>query len=234
MLQRGGIYPTMTASQVIRLYAKYYEGREDPDAVIELLDLGRVAGTAWRRLSGGEQQRVSLALALVGRPDVAFLDEPTAGVDPQGRVVIRDVISQLAGRGAAVVLTTHELAEAERAADRLIILANGKSIAEGTLEQLAGLAGAPGHPLRGTDGHRLRVARRRARGGAGQRHRICGGLLPGRSRWEPDQDRGAHRVARRAGPHGAEPPHRRGRARGCLHVPHGAHDDDGGERVTRC
>jgi ABC-2 type transport system ATP-binding protein len=144
MLQSGGIYPTMTAGQVIRLYAKYYEAGEDPDALIELLDLGRVAGTAWRRLSGGEQQRVSLALALVGRPDVAFLDEPTAGVDPEGRLAIRNVISQLAGRGAAVVLTTHELAEAERAADRLIILSNGRNIAEGTLEQLAGLAGSPG------------------------------------------------------------------------------------------
>jgi ABC-2 type transport system ATP-binding protein len=87
---------------------------------------------------------VSLALCLVGRPDVAFLDEPTAGVDPEGRIAIRQVVSQLAARGASVVLTTHELAEAERVADRLIILSKGKSIAEGTLEQLAGLAGAPG------------------------------------------------------------------------------------------
>ena len=113
-------------------------------ALIELLDLERVARTPWRRLSGGEQQRVSLALALVGRPDVAFLDEPTAGVDPEGRVAIRRVISQLSDRGAAVVLTTHELTEAERVADRVIILSEGKSIAEGSLEELADLAGAPG------------------------------------------------------------------------------------------
>jgi ABC-2 type transport system ATP-binding protein len=144
MLQRGGIYPTMTARQVIRLYSQYYEEAEDPEELIELLGLERVERTPWRRLSGGEQQRVSLALALVGKPDVAFLDEPTAGVDPEGRVAIRKVVAQLSGRGAAVVLTTHELAEAERVADRLIILSNGKSIAEGTLEQLAGLAGAPG------------------------------------------------------------------------------------------
>jgi ABC-2 type transport system ATP-binding protein len=144
MLQRGGIYPTMTTRQVIRLYAQYYVGGEDPEELIRLLDLERVARTAWKRLSGGEQQRVSLALALVGRPDVAFLDEPTAGVDPEGRIIIRKVISQLSERGAAVVLTTHELAEAERVAHRLIILANGKNIAEGTLEELAGLAGAPG------------------------------------------------------------------------------------------
>jgi ABC-2 type transport system ATP-binding protein len=129
---------------VIRLYAQYYELAEDPGELIELLDLERVERTPWRRLSGGEQQRVSLALALVGRPDVAFLDEPTAGVDPEGRIAIRRVVAQLAGRGAAVVLTTHELAEAERVADRLIILSAGKSIACGTLEQLAGLAGAPG------------------------------------------------------------------------------------------
>ena len=102
MLQRRRIYPTMTPRQVIRLYAEYYEEAEDPGALIELLDLERVERTPWRRLSGGEQQRVSLALALVGRPDVAFLDEPTGGVDPEGRVAIRKVVAQLAGRGAAV------------------------------------------------------------------------------------------------------------------------------------
>ncbi len=103
-----------------------------------------MARTPWKRLSGGEQQRVSLALALVGRPDVVFLDEPTAGVDPEGRVAIRRVVGSLRDRGVGVLLTTHELAEAERVADRLIILAKGKSVAEGTLEQLAKAAGGPG------------------------------------------------------------------------------------------
>jgi ABC-2 type transport system ATP-binding protein len=144
MLQRGGVYPTVTARQVVSLFARYYEDAEDPEALLQLLDLERVQKTPWKRLSGGEQQRVSLALALVGKPDVVFLDEPTAGVDPEGRVAIRRVIGALKERGAGVLLTTHELAEAERAADRVIILANGRSVAEGNLEQLARIAGGPG------------------------------------------------------------------------------------------
>jgi ABC-2 type transport system ATP-binding protein len=144
MLQRGGVYPTVTARQVVSLFARYYDEPEDPEGLLRLLDLEGVARTPWKRLSGGEQQRVSLALALVGRPDVVFLDEPTAGVDPEGRVAIRRVVAALRDRGAGVLLTTHELAEAERVADRLIILAKGRSVAEGTLEQLALAAGGPG------------------------------------------------------------------------------------------
>jgi ABC-2 type transport system ATP-binding protein len=144
MLQRGGIYPTMTAGEAVRLFARYYENPEDPQELLETLDLLRVQRTPWRRLSGGEQQRVSLALALVGRPTVAFLDEPTAGVDPEGRITIRQVIARLKEGGASVLLTTHELAEAERVADRVIILAEGKCVAEGTLDQLAEIAGSPG------------------------------------------------------------------------------------------
>jgi ABC-2 type transport system ATP-binding protein len=141
MLQRGGIYPTMTPGQVVKLFSRYYEDPLDPEGLIGLLGLEGVARTPWRRLSGGEQQRVSLALALVGRPDVAFLDEPTAGVDPEGRIVIRRVVSQLRDRGAAVLLTTHELTEAERIADRIVILSSGRAIASGTVEELGALAG---------------------------------------------------------------------------------------------
>ena len=144
MLQRGGVYPTVTARQIVTLFARYYEDPEDPAKLIELLGLDRVARTPWKRLSGGEQQRVSLALALVGRPDVVFLDEPTAGVDPEGRIAIRQVVAALRDRGAGVLLTTHELTEAERVADRVIIMAAGRSVAEGTLEQLAHIAGGPG------------------------------------------------------------------------------------------
>jgi ABC-2 type transport system ATP-binding protein len=144
MLQKGGIYPTMTPLQCVTLFARYYENPEDPEGLLDLLDLQTAARTPWRRLSGGEQQRLSLALALVGRPDVAFLDEPTAGVDPEGRVVIRQVVARLRDRGAAVLLTTHELAEAERVADRLIILSAGRAIAQGSLEELAAMAGVAG------------------------------------------------------------------------------------------
>lgn len=136
MLQQGGIYPSMSASEVLRLFASYYPDPLQTDELMERLDLAPVATTPWRRLSGGEQQRVSLALALVGRPEVAFLDEPTAGVDPSGRRAIRKEIEQLRDRGVCVLLTTHELDEAERVADRILILDAGKIVARGSAAEL--------------------------------------------------------------------------------------------------
>src|SRR4051795_13147798 len=136
MLQRGGVYPGMSAREALHLFAAYYETPDDPERLIELVALGPVARTPWRRLSGGEQQRLSLALALVGRPQVAFLDEPTAGVDPSGRLAIRDAIAGLRDRGVCVVLTTHELEEAERLADRIVIVDHGRVVAEGTPAEL--------------------------------------------------------------------------------------------------
>ena len=93
--------------------------------------------TPWRRLSGGEQQRLSLALALVGKPEVLFLDEPTAGVDPEGRIAVRDIIATQRDRGICVILTTHELDEAERLADHVVIIDQGRMLAEGTPAALA-------------------------------------------------------------------------------------------------
>ena len=136
MLQRGGVYPMLGPKRVLDLFGQYYR---DPVATAELLDLvglRGVAATPWRHLSGGEQQRVSLALALIGRPEVAFLDEPTSGVDPEGRVAIRSVVAGLKDKGVSVVLTTHELAEAERMADRIVILAGGRIVRQGTPHEL--------------------------------------------------------------------------------------------------
>ena len=142
MLQSGGVYPGMTARDVSRLFASYYENAADPDTILERVGLtGRVATTPWRALSGGEQQRVSLALALLPRPAVAFLDEPTAGIDPAGRLVIRDVIRSLRDDGVCVVLTTHDLEEAERVSDRVVIVDRGKVVAEGTPAELMSSAG---------------------------------------------------------------------------------------------
>jgi ABC-2 type transport system ATP-binding protein len=143
MLQRGGVYPVMGARRALGLFARYYETPEDPDALLELVGLRSVATTPWRRLSGGEQQRLSLALALVGRPEVVFLDEPTAGVDPEGRLAIRQVIAELKARHVCVVLTTHELPEAERLADEVVILARGKAVARGTVAELAATGAGP-------------------------------------------------------------------------------------------
>ncbi len=138
MLQGGGLYPAMGAAEMLRLFASYYDDPVPPAELLCLLGLEDVARTPARRLSGGERQRLALALALVGNPSVLFLDEPTAGVDPNGRVVVRGVIEGLRERGACVVLTTHELAEAERLADRVVIVDHGRIVAEGTPGELTG------------------------------------------------------------------------------------------------
>lgn len=137
MLQRGGVYPGMGPAEALRLFASYYDDPVDTGSLIERLDLTSVASTPWRRLSGGEQQRVSMALALVGRPEVVFLDEPTAGVDPRGRLAIRGQIAELRADGVCVLLTTHELEEAERVADRIVIMDAGRVVATGTAAELA-------------------------------------------------------------------------------------------------
>src|SRR3954451_15900140 len=136
MLQQGGVYPGMGPLEALRLFSSYYDEPADPVALLDRVGLAAVAKTPWRRLSGGEQQRLSLALALIGRPAVAFLDEPTAGVDPGGRLAIRAVISALRDDGVCVVLTTHELEEAQRLADRIVIVDHGRVVAAGTPAEL--------------------------------------------------------------------------------------------------
>jgi ABC-2 type transport system ATP-binding protein len=144
MLQRGGVYPMLGPRRVLRLFADYYADPVPADELLDLVGLRRVADTPWRNLSGGEQQRLSLALALVGRPQVAFLDEPTAGVDPEGRIAVRQVVAGLKEAGVCVLLTTHELGEAERMADRIVILAAGRIVLEGSPQELATAAHGAG------------------------------------------------------------------------------------------
>lgn len=136
MLQTPGLYPSMRAHEAVRLFAAYYDDPLDPDAVIDLVGLRERERASWREMSGGEQQRLSLGLALVGRPRVAFLDEPTAGVDVQGRQVIRQTIRDLARGGACVVVASHELAEVERTADRVVVIDRGKVLADGSPDAL--------------------------------------------------------------------------------------------------
>ncbi|MGI8985017.1 MAG: ABC transporter ATP-binding protein [Acidimicrobiales bacterium] len=140
MLQKGGVYPGIRPVEALRLFAAFYGSPEDPAALVDRLGLAAVARTPWRRLSGGEQQRLSLALALVGRPEVALLDEPTAGVDVAGRRVIREVVADLRARGCCVLLATHELGEAERVADRVLIVDHGRLLAEGSPAELMSTA----------------------------------------------------------------------------------------------
>lgn len=138
LLQRGGVWSPMSPRQVLELTSSYYTAPRDCNELLGLLDLVGCARTPWRRLSGGEQQRTLLALALLGRPRVLVLDEPTTSVDPEGRQVIRDLIRAEADRGCALLITTHELTEAERTADRLVIMNRGHVVVHGTLDELSG------------------------------------------------------------------------------------------------
>lgn len=138
LLQRGGVWAPMSPRQVLELTATYYEAPRPPSELLDLLDLEQCQRTPWRRLSGGEQQRTLLALSLIGRPRALVLDEPTAGVDPEGRRVVRDLVRSELERGCALLITTHELDEAERLADRLVVMHRGHVVAQGTLDDLAG------------------------------------------------------------------------------------------------
>jgi ABC-2 type transport system ATP-binding protein len=142
MLQEGGIDNRSTPREVLRLYAKLFRDPEDPDALLEAVDLGRAASTRYRRLSGGEKQRLGLAVALLGRPELLVLDEPTAGMDPAAKQATRERIAALRGAGTTILLTTHELGDVERLADHVAVLDRGRVVAYGTPAELTG-AGAP-------------------------------------------------------------------------------------------
>ncbi len=136
MLQSGGVYSGARAAEMLRHMAKLHAHPLDVDALIERLGLGDCGRTSYRRLSGGQQQRLSLAMAVVGRPELLFLDEPTAGLDPQARRATWDLVRELRADGVSVVLTTHFMDEAEALADDVAIIDTGRVIARGTPEEL--------------------------------------------------------------------------------------------------
>lgn len=136
MLQSGGVYSGARADEMLRHMAKLHAHPLDVDALIERLGLDSCGRTTYRRLSGGQQQRLALALAVVGRPELVFLDEPTAGLDPQARRSTWDLVRELRGDGVSVVLTTHFMDEAEALADDVAIIDAGRVIAQGSPEQL--------------------------------------------------------------------------------------------------
>ena len=136
MLQDGGLPMSSKPLQVLRHLSSLYENPLPVDELAEPLGLHDFAGRTMRRLSGGQKQRVALAAALIGRPRLVFLDEPCAGLDPQAREVVHSFIRELADRGVAVVLTTHDLAEAEELSDEVVVIDRGRIIAQGAPEDL--------------------------------------------------------------------------------------------------
>lgn len=144
MLQGGGGYSGVKLREMLQLAASYNDNPHDPDWLIELLGLEGVANTTYRRLSGGQQQRLSLALAIIGRPELLFLDEPTAGMDAQSRIAVWDLINAMKRDGTTIVLTTHLMDEAERLADHVVIVDRGRVVADGTVE---GLTSHEDYPL---------------------------------------------------------------------------------------
>ncbi|MET8661883.1 ABC transporter ATP-binding protein [Streptomyces griseus] len=136
MLQSGGVYSGARADEMLRHMAKLHAHPLDVDALIERLGLADCGRTTYRRLSGGQQQRLSLAMAVVGRPELVFLDEPTAGLDPGARRSTWDLVRELRADGVSVVLTTHFMDEAEALADDVAIIDAGRVIAQGSPEQL--------------------------------------------------------------------------------------------------
>lgn len=136
MLQGGGVYPSARVRDVIAHFCALHGKGVNATELIERVGLTSRAKGTWRRLSGGEQQRVSLALALAADPEVVFLDEPTSGVDIEGRDVIRAIIKDLSQRGTTVLLASHEMAEAERVASHAVFFRDGQVVATGDIDSL--------------------------------------------------------------------------------------------------
>lgn len=136
MLQGGGSYSGIQVREMLKLAASYNADPHDPDWLLSILGLEGVATNTYRRLSGGQQQRLSLALAIIGKPELVFLDEPTAGLDAQSRLAVWDLVKALKRDGVTVILTTHLMDEAEALADRVAIIDHGVKLIENTPQEL--------------------------------------------------------------------------------------------------
>ena len=183
MLQGGGgIYPQARPDEILRLYASFHAGGRGPQKLIDLVGLRTSARTPYRRLSVGEKQRLALAVALVGDPEVLILDEPTAGMDPEGRAATRTLIAELRGTGVAILLTTHDLADVERLADHVALIDHGRLVAAGSPDELASSASPR---LRFRLPHPLEVA---------DREELSGTLLDGAPGSLTDEGGGRYRL----------------------------------------
>ena len=213
MLQSGGIPPAVPAADYLNLLSRFHTSPIPPAQLLDLVGLTAVARTPYKRLSGGQQQRLSLAAAVIGRPELVFLDEPTAGLDPQARHATWELIGQLREAGVSVILTTHFMEEAERLCDFVAIIDHGQLVAADTPGQLTGTVGQ----LRFRAEPGLDIDSLLTRAAGGQR----GEGIPGR----PLRDRGARgggpaaarrgdRLVRGAGRARQQPAHREPHAGG--------------------
>jgi ABC-2 type transport system ATP-binding protein len=138
VLQSSAMYETLTVAEMLRLFAGYYRQPRPVDEVVEIVGLQEKRGERVRRLSGGQRRRLDLGLALVGDPELIFLDEPTTGFDPRARRQAWETIRGLRGLGKTILLTTHYLDEAEQLADRVAVLSQGRIVASGKPDELTG------------------------------------------------------------------------------------------------
>ncbi|WP_028130830.1 ABC transporter ATP-binding protein [Serinicoccus marinus] len=141
MLQDGGLPQAVTPTTLLRHLARLWADPVDVAELVDRLELGDAARRPVRRLSGGQRQRVALAAALVGRPEVAFLDEPTAGLDPHARREVHRLVAGIARDGAAVVVTTHSFDEAERLADHVVVVVAGQVAERGGVPDICRRSG---------------------------------------------------------------------------------------------
>jgi ABC-2 type transport system ATP-binding protein len=135
-LQTAALYPKLTVVEVIELFRGFYTSGRPVEELVELMDLGEKRKTRTQDPSGGQRQRLSVALALVNDPELVFLDEPTTGMDPAARRMLWDVVLSLKDRGRSVLLTTHYMEEAEVLCDRLAIMDHGRILESGTVDEL--------------------------------------------------------------------------------------------------
>lgn len=138
MLQDGGLYTTARPREMVEHLASLYDDPDDPTLLLTAVGIDPGTRTPIRRLSGGEQRRVAAAAALVGRPALVFLDEPTAGLDTSGRRAFHDLLRARVSEGLTVVLTTHLMDDVERLADWVVVIARGRDVASGTVADLVG------------------------------------------------------------------------------------------------
>jgi ABC-2 type transport system ATP-binding protein len=138
VLQQSQLTPNLTVAETHRMFAGYYRAPRNVDEVIDLVGLGAKRDARVKTLSGGQKRRLDLGVALVGNPDLIFLDEPTTGFDPAARRAAWDMIRSLRSLGKTILLTTHYLDEAEQLADRVAVLREGRIVREGTPAELTG------------------------------------------------------------------------------------------------